>query len=206
MIHVPPEALPLLLQQRTQHAHLDNAEVERAVDAEIAQFVDTVGPLLPTAATPQTFIDIGCGLGFGLLGLSRIYGARNLFVGIDRDAPTEEVIYGFSERPSSYNDLKATRLVLEAGGVQPDCIRLIDIDTQPFPEVRADVVISILAWGFHFPVATYLDQVDAALKPGGSLVIDIRRGLGGEKALAADYEQVGAVPGIKHDRCIFRRR
>lgn len=38
-----------------------------------------------------------------------------------------------------------------------------------------DLVISLVSWGFHFPVSTYLDQVHDLLREGGRLILDLRK-------------------------------
>ncbi len=56
-----------------------------------------------------------------------------------------------------------------------------------------DVVISLLAWGFHFPVSTYLDWVCSCLAAGGRLIMDVRRGTDGMKPLAARFSKLSVI-------------
>lgn len=208
VIHLSPEAISLLRQQRTQYAQHTAKEAEAGFDADVAEFAEQVRPFLPPIRPEMRFIDIGCGIGFSLLGMLRIYGLHHSFVAIDRNAESSEVIYGFSEAPSAYNSLQLTRDILIAAGVSAERILCVDIDQQPFPDGKADIVTSTFAWGFHFPVKAYLQQVDDVLAPEGVIIIDVRRGLGQKALLRELFEVVQSWPGPadKSDRLILKRR
>lgn len=154
------------------------------------------------------FIDIGCGIGFGLLGLLTIYGPEHRFVGVDRNTQSSKVSYGFSEEPSAYNSLQLTRDILIAAGVSADHIECVDMDLEPFPRGSADIITSTYAWGFHFPVQAYLEDVEAVLAPDGVVIIDVRRGLGQEAILRKRFDVVHAWPAPhgKSDRLILKQK
>jgi SAM-dependent methyltransferase len=50
---------------------------------------------------------------------------------------------------------------------------------------KFDLVVSLIAWGFHFPLTVYLDEVLHNLRPGGRIIVDVRTGGEGETALDA---------------------
>lgn len=206
MIQLPPAAVSLLLKQRTRYMGLNQADIERELANDLQEFVEAVRPLLPAGADRQRFVDIGCGLGFGLMGLRQIYGPHHRFVAVDRDEASSDVGYGFTGKPSTYNDLSLTRATLASVGIADDDIETVNLDADPFPAANADIVMSTLAWGFHFPVETYLAEVNAMLEPGSILIIDLRRGQGQEAVLEPYYTQIGAIPGQKHQRHVLRRR
>jgi hypothetical protein len=58
---------------------------------------------------------------------------------------------------------------------------------------EVDLALSLRAWGFHFPVETYLPAVMNALRPGGWLIIDVRPGTGGEAALRRAALEVAEI-------------
>ena len=207
MIKLPIDAIPYLRQQRTEYANAANEEIVRGFDADIAAFAAQVEPFLTKPRPEMRFVDIGCGIGFSLLGLSRIYGREHNFVGVDRGAASSKVAYGFSTTPSAYNSLRLTRDVLMGAGLSSDRIECVDIDVEPFPQGRADIVTSTYAWGFHFPVDVYLDQVEALLAPDGVIIIDVRRGFGQEEVLRKLFDIRHAWPGPaeKCDRMILTR-
>ena len=40
---------------------------------------------------------------------------------------------------------------------------------------KFDLVVSLISWGFHYPLSTYLDQVYQKMALGGVLIIDVRK-------------------------------
>jgi SAM-dependent methyltransferase len=213
MIDLTPEALLFLRQQRTEYKSSTLEEAKAGFGSDIAEFADQVAPYLPVSEPRMRFIDIGCGIGFALLGLLRVYGPNHRFVAVDRAAPTPlteagKVLYGFSETPSAYNSLDVTRDILIAAGADPENVECVDIDSHSFPQGPAKVVTSTFAWAFHFPLQTYLEKVEAALAPNGVVIIDVRRDQGQETLLQSRFEIIRSWPGPKgrSDRVILRKR
>lgn len=208
MINLPPDAIPYLRQQRTEYVKHPSYDAQAGFAADVAEFADQLKPFLPPRKPEMRFLDIGCGIGFGLLGLLNIYGPEHSFVGVDRGIQSPRVLYGFSEAPSAYNSLQLTRDILFAAGVSADRIECVDIDFEPFPPGSADIVTSTYAWGFHFPVQAYLEEVEAVLVPDGLVIIDVRRGLGQEAILRQRFDVVHAWlgPASKCDRLILKRK
>jgi SAM-dependent methyltransferase len=207
MIDLPPNAVPFLRQQRTQYEDDSADELQSRFFADVAEFAERLRPFLPPPRPQMRFIDIGCGIGFGMLGLLKIYGPEHDFVGVDRGGSENPgVRYGFSTTPSAYNSLELTREILAAAGVPEHRIECVDIDSDPFPAGPANIVSSTLAWGFHFPVEAYLDAADAALTADGAIIIDVRRGLGQENVLKERFDVVHSWLGQKSDQMILKRK
>lgn len=64
----------------------------------------------------------------------------------------------------------------------------------PFPDWEVNVVVSLLSWGFHYPINTY------APKCRGVMVVDVRKGTTGE----SDLTRHGKVTCV-HEAEKFRR-
>jgi SAM-dependent methyltransferase len=195
-----------MLRQRTQYEKLPPAAADTAFFSDVAAYAESLRPFLPRLASGMRLVDIGCGIGFSLLGLAKIYGPSPTYIGVDRGSLTEEVVYGFSETPSSYNSFAVTAEILSHAGIPDSHRELVDIEREPFPIGPVDVVTSILAWGFHFPLKVYLPQVSEIVRPGGVLVVDVRRGLQQERELEAQYKLLESFPMQKSDRLILQRR
>jgi SAM-dependent methyltransferase len=132
----------------------------------------------------ETLMDIGCGLGGFDLALTRLCPSIKRLVLVDQDRFETRPHYGFASSGSSYNSLADTADFLKANGTTAT-IRTVDVLTQPFPnDERVDVVVSLISWGHHYPVSTYVAAVYAVLKPGGVVVLDVRRQSGGLTDLA----------------------
>ena len=154
MIVVPEAARPYLAMQRPGVADYG---------ASIAEDFEMLRPYLP--GHTGAILDIGCGVaGIDAL-LYRHYGGCRIHL-IDGTG-TGSGRYGFRERMEPYNSMAATREMLEANGVEPSDI----IEGAPD---KARLVLSLMSWGFHYPVSTYLKTVEDCLD--GVLVVDVRHG------------------------------
>jgi SAM-dependent methyltransferase len=168
--------------------------IDAAYTADMQRETATLLPFLPEPCA--NVLDIGCGIaGIDVL-LYRHLGdrLRTLHL-LDKSAVARNIFYGFGAAGAFYNSLPLARRVLVANGVPADRIRLIEAtDANDVPvDTPLDLVISIISWGFHYPVATYLEQVHARLRPGGRLILDVRKDQGGEAALAARFARVETV-------------
>lgn len=171
---VPDAAVPYIEMHRT---HLQG-DLKQQYAQDVAADYALIAPYLPAKAAAT--LDIGCGMaGIDVL-LWRHYGdpVVNLLDGTGDTA----VRILFHPTMSPYNSMPVARALLEANGVPPKRI----VEWAPDPSLTpppCDLVVSLLSWGFHYPVATYLPLVERCLRPGGRLILDVRRGVGGLEAL-----------------------
>jgi len=203
---VPDRALPFIILQRTRlqrlsgitdlfrqpyHAWLARlearvwaADIRRNFIALMCREYAILAPFLPPQG--DHILDIGCGVA-GIEALIFQHYRRDealTFSLLDRTQTDPRPRYGFAKRADFYNSLEVARELLLANGVTADRIRLIPAEEGFGVAVQeVDLAISLRAWGFHFPVETYLPEVIRALRPGGWLIIDVRPGTGGEAAL-----------------------
>ena len=139
---------------------------------------------LPSHA--DSILDIGCGVAGIDVFLGRHYRFNPRIYLLDKTATDPVVYYGFESKGSVYNSLDVSRDMLIANGVAPGQIHTQEATDQNeilFPE-SFDIVISLISWGFHYPVLTYIETVHQKMKPGGVLIIDIRTGTGGEQDIS----------------------
>jgi hypothetical protein len=150
------------------------------------------------AAPPKTAVDIGGGLGGVSACLSRVWPECE-FIVVDRNGCEGRKI-GYGDNFGKYNQLAETGQFLTSAGVRH---RLVDADCEPLPG-KADLVFSVLSWGFHYPVATYLAW---AGQVAAQLVIDCRAGLPGTRTeLYSAYPHVRLFDAyLKHEWYICSR-
>jgi len=128
---------------------------------------------------PATILDIGCGVaGIDVL-LGNHYKKLSLspsFFLLDKtDMPTK-VYYSFKQRGCYYNSLDIAKNLLMGNGILEEKISLKEADGKVVGfDAKFDLVISLISWGFHYPVAIYLDEVYAKMNKGGVLIIDVRK-------------------------------
>lgn len=143
------------------------------------------------------------GIGPGVAGLevflfnhyAESSGAPNIVL-IDKSR-IDAIEYGFRPEAAAYNSLDLARQVLELNGCPRDKIELIEAEFAsarlPSLEGRVDLITSLIAWGFHFPVSAYLDFAARALSPNGRLIIDVRRDTDGVESLSRRFRDVRVI-------------
>jgi len=152
-------------------------------------------------------LDIGCGIGGIDVFLHAHYSGQPKVYLLDRSGISDNVYYGFSEFGAYYNSLDMTCNFLLHNGISSSHIVAVDVESDPFPSGQSfDLLLSLLSWGYHYPVTTYLDAVHAAMAPGGTLIVDLRRNTPGKEQLT---EKFGVAPEIvvqtpKFERVVLR--
>jgi SAM-dependent methyltransferase len=152
-------------------------------------------------------LDIGCGIGGIDVFLHSHYRGEAKIHLLDRSGISDNVYYGFSEWGAYYNSLDMTCRFLSQNGISTEDVVAVDVERDPFPAAQSfDLVLSILSWGYHYPLTTYLDAVHGALAPGGTLIVDLRRNTPGKQQLT---EKFGVAPEVvvqtlKFERVVLR--
>lgn len=168
--------------------------IARRYSTELTADYTELRPFLPTAA--DRILDVGCGIaGIDSL-LFRHYaqlGGRPRVSLLDKEG-VSEIFYGFRHQAAYYNSLDLAREFLVLNGVPRSAIDTIDVGTSGFPvERRYEIVVSLLSWGHHYPISTYLDEVERVLSPDGIVVLDVRRETTGEEALRERFGRIELV-------------
>ena len=189
---VPPECLPLLREQRTHYE-----DVAAEYGRELAATFESISGRLP--GTARRILDIGSGMAGIDVFLARRYPDAEIHL-LDKQGVSSRINAGYNasaDQFSHYNDFTLARELLRQNGVQ-NTVVCHDMRRDPFPDVEFDIVVSLLSWGFHYPIETYSPRCC------GTLVVDVRRGTGGLQALSA----MGAVSVVheaeKYQRVVIR--
>lgn len=184
---VPDACLALLREQRTHCTDL-----ARQYGEELAQTFDTFRDYLP--ADPDSVLDIGSGMaGIDVL-LGKRYPGATLHL-LDKQGVSSRINAGFNVRAEDfahYNDFGAATKLLAANGIG-NAVICHDMNRHPFPDAEFDVVVSLLSWGFHYPISTYAPRCQ------GVMVVDVRKGTDGEYALS-EYGRATVVHEAKKYR------
>ena len=170
------------------------AEYSDVMRNEFFTIADHVGENL------QTVIGVGPGMAGLEVFLSRYcqeetHSAPLIFL-IDKTG-IDPIKYGFHEVAAAYNSLEMSRNSLIVNGHPEDKVVAVDADEaeQLLYEHsgKVDLVTSLIAWGFHFPVETYLELMLKLLKPEGRLIMDVRKESGGRETLEKAFESVSVI-------------
>lgn len=141
-------------------------------------------------------LDIGCGVAGVDVWIDRHYrGQRPVFYLLDRSRVDRSVYYLFEQRAAFYNSLDVARATLVANGIDQRRIHLLEAGDGATVDLPApvDLVISLLLWGFHYPVQTYCDIVHRRLSTQGVAVLDVRKGTDGLDVLRRRFGRVEVI-------------
>lgn len=112
---------------------------------------------------------------------------------------------GYGPRMEPFNDQAATRQFLEINGMSGRFTMVGPEDAWPG---EADVVLSLLSMGYHYPVETYLERIIEHTRPGSLLIFDERKGTNGYGPFKNDFETIHfhSAPHVKGLRKCLRRK
>lgn len=181
--------------------------LEKAFLADIhAEFL-TLENSLPAAG--RSILDVGCGLAAIDVHISRYYDHKADIFLLDRTSTEKKVYYDFNDSGAFYNSLEVSKRLLTTNGVPEENIHLQEATADNAIEFgeQFDIILSLISWGFHYPVETYIRPAFSKLKPGGIVILDIRKDTGGEAALGQFFEDVSVVlEREKYRRVIATKR
>ena len=169
MLIVPKQCEVWLSKQRPQGDY----------QKDIQNDFETIEPFLPKKV--GSILDIGCGMAGIDVFLKRKYPSARLEL-LDGDGKNDK--YGFSPRYEPYSSKNATEAMLEANGIA--CDKWYEAGTTE--ALKADLIVSILSWGFHYPLSTY--------KVSEYCIADLRKGHEEPRGVVV-YE------ALKYKRCAF---
>ena len=169
-------SLPLRLEAALRRQAILSGVVSdaRSEFNEIKEFLDA------REFKPNRVVDIGCGHGIIDLFFARAYGCELHLVDIERTVAQH---HDFHASGAGYASLQKARAFLERNGVEKGRITTTNPNKQTLSEDGADLLISLLSCGFHYPAETYGAFIDASLAPGGIVIMDIRKGSGQDNFL-----------------------
>jgi hypothetical protein len=164
-LQVPDSARPHIVRHR--FAKRDN--YEGSIQADYKHIL----LFLPVQVT--RILDIGCGMaGIDVL-LKRHYPDAELWL-LDSDG--DEQRNGWNKSLGAFSSRSAADELLALNGVKAD--RWIDVNTKE--PLKADLVISLASWGYHYPLSTY----DVT----GFCIADLRRKVEPQRGqIVSEYEK-----------------
>ncbi|MEN9625945.1 MAG: hypothetical protein RL557_273 [archaeon] len=131
--------------------------------------------LLPQNAS--AILDVGCGVaGIDVLLYKHYSNSKPKIYLLDKTEIPKKVYYSYTEKGCYYNSLVTSKNILEMNGVPAAQIFLQEAqDNKITFDAKFDLAVSLISWGFHYPLSTYLDEVYEKMSLGGVLVIDLRK-------------------------------
>ena len=144
----------------------------------------------------SAILDIGCGVAGIDYFLYQHYDDNELQLYLlDKTHIEQNVYYMFEPKGAFYNSLDVAKAVLTDSGIAANSIHLKEATNNNDIKIerKVDLVISLLSWGFHYPVETYLERVHGILTDDGVVILDVRKGTNGIDVLRNTFKQVDVV-------------
>jgi hypothetical protein len=67
------------------------------------------------------------------------------------------------------------KIFLEANGLKSAQVNIFDFDKDNFPNIKFDVIISLLSLDYHYDFDIYLDYLKKVSKPDTKIIFDTIR-------------------------------
>ena len=122
------------------------------------------------------FLSIGGGLGGLELIINKKFDNRNYHF-IERNFISKKVKYGWGGMTNSeaYNDLNLQKTFLETNGLKNEQINIYDYDKDDLPNIKFDLVISLLSLDYHYDFDIYINYLKKISKPNTKIIFDTIR-------------------------------
>jgi len=188
-------------------SQLRKKQVLRLFSEEMFSEYKQIEKYLPQDA--HSILDIGSGVGgFNIL-LNTHYAPKYpKFYLLDKTEMPSKVYYGLEKKASFYNSLKIAKEFLNKNGIPKENIFIQEANEKNTIDFNStfDLIISLVSWGFHYPVETYLDEVYEKLSPMGILIIDIRKVAGSIELLEKKFGNIKIIyDAVKHSRVVLQK-
>ena len=132
---------------------------------------------------------------------------NELFNLFDKTEYPDKLYFGFEEKAAFYNDLDLAKNVLVDYGIAQKNINVIDAKKKNLENLSdIDIVISSIAWGFHFPVSVYINEVVRLMNHESILILDIRKDTNGLEELNNFFHCKKVLEGKKSFRLVCSKR
>lgn len=154
-------------------------------------------------------LDIGCGFG-GLAVFLKLHYASDrspdFHLVEQARIPGAEFSRPTPEAPSLDPLSCARELLLENGVANGRIHTFASENAEALSESRYDLIVSVRSWCYLYPIETYIDVVRDRLRPGGRLLVDVHKKLGGLAALR-EFLPDASLVSERQDlvRCLYAK-
>lgn len=193
---IPNSCLEWIKLQRSGYKDLKNEFI-----TDIEKEYSEMKSFLPENV--NTIFDIGCGVGGIDVYLYKHYDIPHIIL-MDSQFVSRDIKYGFDRGISYYNSFEATKDLMKVNHVFNYSTIGIDVDISIFKNI--DLAISLLSWGYHYPVEKYLDGVLNCLSDDGVLILDIRENTNGVDIIREAFDEVVEISNYNKSHRICARR
>jgi hypothetical protein len=114
---------------------------------------------------------------------------------LDKTRSEKKIWYSFSTNGAFYNSLQLAKKNLILNGIPSNKINLIEAPANGTIKnlKNIDLIISTISWGYHYPVDLYIDSVFSIMAKNGTLILDVRKNMGGLETLASKFKHISII-------------
>lgn len=165
---LPDEAVRIIQMQRSNYGKKNNKKhVKKMYNIDVEKEFNGI---LQYLGKVKKIVDIGCGLAGVSIQLAHFYEYPELYL-VDKNQIANKIKYGYHKDNCFYNSFDLLKSILEMNYIENYFL----IDCDDFKEIEnVDLIISLLACGFHFPLSFYIDRIFNSLSENGVFICDIR--------------------------------
>lgn len=183
LARLPMESNILSVKKKQAEGFLRKKAIEKLFSHDIYNEYKNLAPHIP--AKTSSVLDIGCGLAaidvFIYQHLQNNTPSINLF---DKTVIDNKIHYNYEKTGSYYNSLELAEQILIKNGVVGQHIYCFDTsETEKLSKTKFDLIVSLISWGFHYPVSTYIELIDKISHDQTRLILDIRKNTDGKHIL-----------------------
>ena len=168
--------------------------IKKKYKEEIQKEYNIIKDYLP--GNCKTVLDIGCGIAGIDVFINKHFLSSNLqFFLLDKTQREESMYYDYNKRAAFYNSLFVAKNVLINNNINEENIHLIEATSDNDIDINqnADLIISLISWGFHYPVDTYLEKADKILNVKGRIILDIRKETNGLRTMNSKFQDIRII-------------
>ncbi|MDP8925272.1 MAG: hypothetical protein M3O34_20700 [Chloroflexota bacterium] len=194
MLRHLPFSLPIYNAAVAVESRGRGRSVKALYDADMRREYASIARFLPERCS--AILDIGCGVAGIDAFLYRRYADQSPDIYLlDKSRVERAVYYLFAQRAAFYNSLEVARALLVANGVPSRRVHPLEATSRNDIELetKVDLVLSLISWGFHYPVDTYVDRVRSLLSEDGVVILDVRKGTAGLDILQRRFSRVDPI-------------
>lgn len=121
----------------------------------------------------KNFLSIGGGIGGLELIINQKFQNKNFYF-IERNYISKKVKYGWGGaiNDEAYNDLYLQKTFLMMNGMHENQINIYNYDKDSLPEIKFDVIISLLSLGYHYTFDLYIKYLKKVSKQDTKIIFD----------------------------------
>lgn len=192
MLKLTPEAIKFILLQRTQ---LKKRSTIEEIETDFRKDFETYEKFLPESC--EVAVDIGCGIGVQDIFLMNKLPKVDVLL-IDKTYTEKKIWYGYKKEGAFYNSFEeTTNMMIDNGYEKRISFQEALNGIIQLPNNSVDLITSFISWGFHYPVETYLDEALRVMKPGATLIIDVRKQTNGYSKLSEKFGYIRQIKDFK---------